>query len=114
MSVYQPSQSKSEKAVSRNDHRRLMKTNSRLTFLRWPPTALEDYPLVRTLTFYVSPYASETTSEFVSFVVSDRGANTLVKHSLLPSSLSFWHRPYEHVAKSQQQQKPRIPIWEKR
>ncbi len=44
----------------------------------------EDYPLVRTYTLYVSPKASETAKDFARFVASDRCAETLLKHNLLP------------------------------
>jgi hypothetical protein len=44
----------------------------------------EDYPLMRTFTLYVSPNASETAKDFAQFVASDRCAETLLKHNLLP------------------------------
>jgi len=44
----------------------------------------EDYPLTRTFTLYVSPKASEMAKDFAQFVGSDRCAETLLKHNLLP------------------------------
>lgn len=109
LSVYQPSQSKSEKAVSKErsptaDEKPTPAARlSSLAAYGLP----EDYPLVRTLTFYVSPYASETTNEFVQFVVSDRGANTLVKHSLLPQFYPGTGRATTVRGKSQRSQQQR-------
>ena len=44
----------------------------------------EDYPLVRTFTFYASPRASEAAKDFAQFVASDHCATTLIQHNLLP------------------------------
>ena len=44
----------------------------------------DDYPLARTFTLCVSPKANQTAKDFAKFVASDRCAETLLKHNLLP------------------------------
>ncbi len=43
-----------------------------------------DYPLVRPYTLYVSPRASESTTEFVKFLLSGGGAEAIAKNGLQP------------------------------
>ena len=68
----------------------------------------DDYPLARTFTLCVSPKASQTTKEFAKFVVSDRCAETLLKHNLLPPLYCDAHSGTPCA------EKPRKPVFESR
>jgi ABC-type phosphate transport system substrate-binding protein len=45
---------------------------------------LDDYPLARTFTLYISPNASQTAKDFAEFATSAHCAETLAQHNLIP------------------------------
>lgn len=108
LDIYLPGQSKQPRASTTVEGGKSEKTTSptphlsSLAVYRLP----ENYPLMRTLTLYISPQASETAKDFAQFVTSDRCGETLVKHRLLPSGYIGSRNPEPETAMPKKPQKP--------